>query len=67
MNIFILKTIKIRTYEMGLYFCDREFKGLLGEGRHWLIDPLGKVKVEADRVAVRVVGVGLHYVGGVGG
>jgi SPFH domain / Band 7 family len=46
MNIFILKTVKIRNYEIGLYFHDGEFKGLLGEGRHWFVDPLGKVKVE---------------------
>lgn len=39
-------TIKIRSYEMGLYFRDGEFEGLLGEGRHWFFDPLGKVKVE---------------------
>ena len=29
MNIFIIKTIKIRSYEMGLYFRDGEFRGLL--------------------------------------
>src|SRR5271155_2475879 len=46
MNIYIFKTIKIRSYEMGLYFRDGEFKGLLGEGRHWFIDLLGKIKVE---------------------
>ncbi len=46
MNIFIIKTIKIRSYEMGLYFRDGEFKGLLRDGRHWFVDPLGKVKVE---------------------
>ena len=46
MNIFMIKTIKIRSYEMGLYFRDGEFKGLLSEGRHWFLDPLGKVKVE---------------------
>jgi hypothetical protein len=46
MNIYIIKTIKIRSYEMGLYFRDGEFKGLLREGRHWFVDPLGKVKVE---------------------
>jgi hypothetical protein len=46
MNIFTIKTIKIRSYEMGLYFRDGEFKGLLREGRHWFVDPLGKVKVE---------------------
>ncbi len=42
----VLKTIKIRSYEMGLYFRDGEFQGLLGAGRHWFFDPLGKVKVE---------------------
>jgi hypothetical protein len=46
MNIYILKTIKIRSYEMGLYFRDGEFRGLLREGWHWFVDPLGKVKVE---------------------
>ena len=42
----MLKTIKIRSYEVGLHFRDGEFKGLLGAGRHWFFDPLGKVKVE---------------------
>ena len=42
----MFKTIKIRSYEMGLHFRDGEFKGLLGAGRHWFFDPLGKVKVE---------------------
>ena len=46
MNIFIIKTIKIRSYEMGLYFRGGEFRGLLREGRRWFVDPLGKVKVE---------------------
>ena len=42
----MFKTIKIRSYETGLYFRDGEFQGLLGAGRHWFFDPLGKVKVE---------------------
>jgi regulator of protease activity HflC (stomatin/prohibitin superfamily) len=42
----MMKTVKIRTYEMGLHFRDGEFKGLLGAGRHWFLDPLGKVHVE---------------------
>ncbi len=46
MNVLILKTVKIRSYEAGLYFRDGEFMGLLGEGRHWFADPLGKVRVE---------------------
>jgi regulator of protease activity HflC (stomatin/prohibitin superfamily) len=44
--MFVIKTVKIRSYEMGLYFRDGEFQGLLGKGRHWLADPLGKVKVD---------------------
>jgi len=43
-----LKRFKIRSYEMGLSFRDGEFQGLLGEGTHWLLDPL-------DRIAVVVV------------
>jgi hypothetical protein len=46
MTVLVLKTVKIRSYEMGLYFHDGEFKGLLDAGRHWFFDPLGKVKVE---------------------
>ena len=42
----MFKRIKIRSYEMGLYFHDREFKGLLAEGRHVFFDPLCKVRVE---------------------
>ena len=45
-SLLMLKLAKIRSYEMGLYFRDGEFKGLLGEGRHWFVDLLGKVKVE---------------------
>ena len=30
----------------GWYFRDGEFKRLLGAGRHWFFDPLGKVNVE---------------------
>lgn len=46
MNIFIFKTIKICSYEAGLHFRDGEFVGLLGAGRAWFFDPLGKVAVE---------------------
>jgi regulator of protease activity HflC (stomatin/prohibitin superfamily) len=46
MNIPIFKRFDIRSYEMGLYFRNREFKGLLTQGRHWLFDPFDKVRVE---------------------
>ncbi len=44
--MMLFKRIKIRSYEIGLYFRDGEFEGLLGEGRHWLFDPLMKVRVD---------------------
>jgi len=45
-KMFLFKKIKIRSYEIGLHFRDGEFQGLLGEGRHRLFDPLGKVRVD---------------------
>ncbi|WP_250846871.1 slipin family protein [Aquisphaera insulae] len=41
-----LKTYRIRSYEMGLYFRNGEFRGLLGEGTHRLFDPFGRVEVQ---------------------
>lgn len=41
----MLKTVKIASYEMGLYFRHGEFKSLLGRGRHWIFDPLLKARV----------------------
>lgn len=41
-----IKTVKIRSYEVGLHFRDGEFQGLLSAGRHWFFDPLGKVRVD---------------------
>jgi regulator of protease activity HflC (stomatin/prohibitin superfamily) len=42
----MLQRIKIHSYEVGLYFHDGEFRGLLDGGRHWFFDPLGRVHVE---------------------
>ncbi|TWU13188.1 FtsH protease regulator HflK [Symmachiella macrocystis] len=44
--MFVMKSFKIRRHEVGLYFRDGEFVGLLDAGRHWFIDPLRKVRVE---------------------
>jgi regulator of protease activity HflC (stomatin/prohibitin superfamily) len=41
-----LKRYKIRSYEMGLYFRDREFRGVLDAGTHWILDLLGRVRVD---------------------
>jgi regulator of protease activity HflC (stomatin/prohibitin superfamily) len=42
----MVKLIKVRKYEVGLYFRDGEFRGLLDTGRHWFLDPLGRVRVD---------------------
>ena len=47
----ILKRIKIRKFERGLRFEDREFVGVMQPGVHWLFDPFGRVRV--DVVSVR--------------
>ena len=42
----VFKRVKIHTHEMGLYFREGEFRGLLETGRHWFFDPLKRVRVE---------------------
>ncbi|MBW3543867.1 MAG: slipin family protein [Planctomycetes bacterium] len=44
--MFLMKRYQIRSYEMGLYFRDGEFRGLLEAGTHRFFDPLGKVRVD---------------------
>ena len=44
--MYPLKHFKVRSYEMGLYFRGGEFRGLLGEGTYWFLDPLDRVGVE---------------------
>jgi len=43
--MLFFKRIKIRSYEVGLYFYEGEFKQVLGAGTHWMIDPLLKRRV----------------------
>ena len=42
--MLLIKSVKVNSYEKGLYFRDREFKRILDKGRHWFIDPFFKVK-----------------------
>jgi regulator of protease activity HflC (stomatin/prohibitin superfamily) len=49
----VLRRFKIREHERGLLFRDREFERVLHPGRHWVWDPLFKVRV--DVVSVREV------------
>jgi hypothetical protein len=44
--MYPLKCFKVRSYEMGLHFRGGEFRGLLGEGTYWFLDPLDRVGVE---------------------
>ncbi len=44
--MMLFKRVKIRSYEVGLYFRDGEFQRLLTAGRHWLFDPLWKAHVD---------------------
>lgn len=46
LNILLLKRVKVRSYEAGLYFRDGEFIDVLDEGTYWFVDPLNKVRVE---------------------
>src|ERR1043165_9226094 len=43
--LMIFKRVKIHAHEVGLYFHDGEFRGLLDEGRHWFFDPFGRVMI----------------------
>jgi regulator of protease activity HflC (stomatin/prohibitin superfamily) len=42
----ILHRIKIRSYELGLVFRDGEFARLIGPGRRWIFDLLGRTQVQ---------------------
>ena len=44
--MFPMKTVRIRSYEIGLHFHDEEFRGLLGEGVYRLFDPRRKTQVD---------------------
>ena len=44
--MFGITTVKIHSYEKGLYYRDAEFVGLLGTGRHWFVSLPGKVHVD---------------------
>lgn len=41
-----VKFVKVRSYEKGFYFRDREFVKILDKGRYWFADPLFKVKID---------------------
>ncbi|MCS7044840.1 MAG: SPFH domain-containing protein, partial [Gemmataceae bacterium] len=42
----VLKLVKVRSFEIGLYFKDGEFLGLLEPGRHWFFNLRRKIQVE---------------------
>ncbi len=38
--------VKVHSHEKGLLFRDKEFRGVLGTGRHWFFDPTNAVRVD---------------------
>lgn len=46
----MVKRIHVRSHERGLVFRDEEFKGVLGEGKHWFFDPWNKVRVDVENM-----------------
>lgn len=44
--MFMLKRIQVRSYEKGLVFKNKEFRKILGEGVHWILDPLHRIRVD---------------------
>lgn len=44
--MYVFKMIKVRSYEKGLLFRDREFNRVLDAGRHWFFDPFNKIRVD---------------------
>jgi regulator of protease activity HflC (stomatin/prohibitin superfamily) len=44
-----LKRVTIRSYDVGLYFRDGAFQGLLAPGRHWLYGLRGKAQVDVSQ------------------
>ena len=43
--MFVIDRVRIHSYEMGLYFRNEEFVGLLKAGTHWFLDPLNRARV----------------------
>jgi regulator of protease activity HflC (stomatin/prohibitin superfamily) len=41
-----VKIINIQEFEIGLLFRNGAFRGLLDAGRHWFLDPLGRVRMD---------------------
>ena len=41
----LIKRIAIRSYEVGLRPRDSEFQGLVSAGKHWIFDPLNKIRI----------------------
>jgi len=44
--MLFVKRYKIRSYEAGLLFRDKEFQGIREAGTYWFLDPLNKVRLE---------------------
>ena len=49
-----IKRVMIRSYEVGLYFCNGEFKSVMRPGKHWVLDLPGR-RAQVEIVSQRNV------------
>ncbi|MHC4740481.1 MAG: slipin family protein [Planctomycetota bacterium] len=54
-----MRIVRVHSYEMGLHFVNGEFVRLLGEGRHWFLNPVRRERV--DIVDLRSPWLGHKY------
>jgi regulator of protease activity HflC (stomatin/prohibitin superfamily) len=51
MDLIVVRSVRVRAHERGLVFRNKELRGVLQPGLHWIDDPLREVRV--DVVSVR--------------
>jgi hypothetical protein len=44
--MLFIKRPKVRSYETGLFFKDKEFRGILNSGNYWFFDLLNKIRMD---------------------
>lgn len=45
-EIMFVRRVRIRSFEKGLLFKDKEFMKILGPGRYWYVDPTDKTEID---------------------
>ena len=51
--MFLLGKVKIRSFEKGLLYRNREFERLLDAGKHWFFDPFDEIRFACQRHELR--------------